>query len=41
MLDETAERLGDRPWGVGVLGFAPEEIRAAQLEAVGRCGRQP
>ncbi|MFI0793750.1 beta-ketoacyl synthase N-terminal-like domain-containing protein, partial [Micromonospora rubida] len=34
MLTETAERLGDRPWGVGVLGFAPEELRAAQLEVV-------
>ncbi|SEG13092.1 Acyl transferase domain-containing protein [Thermomonospora echinospora] len=40
LLAETAERLGDRPWGVGVLGFAPPEIRAAQLAAV-RAARPP
>ncbi|WP_238438179.1 type I polyketide synthase, partial [Frankia nepalensis] len=34
LLAETAELLGDAPWGVGVLGFAPAEVRAAQLEAV-------
>ncbi|MGO4429776.1 hypothetical protein AB4Z54_66290, partial [Streptomyces sp. MCAF7] len=34
MLVEAAEALEGRPWGVGVLGFAPEEIRQAQLEAV-------
>ncbi|MCY0925397.1 SDR family NAD(P)-dependent oxidoreductase [Streptomyces sp. H27-H1] len=34
LLAETAERLGDRPWGVGLLGFAPAELRAEQLEAV-------
>ncbi|MEV8512188.1 SDR family NAD(P)-dependent oxidoreductase [Dactylosporangium sp. NPDC051484] len=34
MLRETAQRLGERPWGVGVLGFAPEDVRAAQLAAV-------
>ncbi|WP_117671960.1 type I polyketide synthase, partial [Micromonospora sp. MW-13] len=34
MLTETAGLLGDRPWGVGVLGFAPEELRAAQLEVI-------
>lgn len=34
LLTETAARLGDRPWGVGVLGFAPEELRAAQLEVI-------
>ncbi|WP_329270929.1 SDR family NAD(P)-dependent oxidoreductase [Streptomyces sp. NBC_01451] len=35
MLAETREAVGDdRPWGVGVLGFAPEELRNAQLEAV-------
>ncbi|MER7274886.1 SDR family NAD(P)-dependent oxidoreductase [Dactylosporangium sp. NPDC000244] len=34
MLREAAQRLGRRPWGVGVLGFAPEEVRAAQLAAV-------
>ncbi|MEO3747648.1 SDR family oxidoreductase [Plantactinospora sp. B5E13] len=34
ILTETAARLGDRPWGVGVLGFAPEDLRAAQLEVI-------
>ncbi|GAA1573701.1 hypothetical protein GCM10009678_65410 [Actinomadura kijaniata] len=34
LLTETADRLGDRPWGVGVLGFAPPELREEQLAAV-------
>ncbi|MER5429966.1 SDR family oxidoreductase [Streptomyces sp. NPDC002588] len=34
MLAETREAVAGRPWGVGVLGFAPEDLRAAQLEAV-------
>ncbi|GAA3732370.1 hypothetical protein GCM10022225_13000 [Plantactinospora mayteni] len=34
MLREAARALGERPWGVGVLGFVPEEVRAAQLAAV-------
>jgi acyl transferase domain-containing protein/NAD(P)H-dependent flavin oxidoreductase YrpB (nitropropane dioxygenase family)/acyl carrier protein len=34
LLTEAAELLGDRPWGVGILGFAPEEVRTAQLEAI-------
>ena len=34
MLREAARALDGRPWGVGVLGFAPEEVRAAQLAAV-------
>ncbi|WP_281190171.1 type I polyketide synthase [Micromonospora inyonensis] len=34
MLREAVQTLGDRPWGVGILGFAPEEVRAAQLAAV-------
>jgi acyl transferase domain-containing protein/NAD(P)H-dependent flavin oxidoreductase YrpB (nitropropane dioxygenase family)/NADP-dependent 3-hydroxy acid dehydrogenase YdfG len=34
LLTETAERLGDRPWGVGVLGFVPADLRAEQLEVV-------
>ncbi|MEU6081379.1 SDR family oxidoreductase [Streptomyces sp. NPDC047108] len=34
LLEETRERLGERPWGVGVLGFAPDRIRSAQLEIV-------
>ncbi|MGW3171824.1 SDR family NAD(P)-dependent oxidoreductase [Streptomyces sp. NPDC001153] len=34
MLTEARAVLDGRPWGVGVLGFAPEEIRNAQLNAV-------
>jgi len=34
MLRDAAGAVGERPWGVGVLGFAPEELRTAQLEAV-------
>lgn len=34
MLTETRAALGDRPWGVGVLGFAAEETRAAQLAVI-------
>ncbi|MFJ5985719.1 SDR family oxidoreductase [Lentzea sp. NPDC092896] len=34
LLEHTAEKLGDRPWGVGLLGFAPPELRARQMEAV-------
>ncbi|MFG3254869.1 SDR family NAD(P)-dependent oxidoreductase [Streptomyces sp. NPDC048172] len=34
VLEETRERLGDAPWGVGVLGFAAEEVKAAQLEVI-------
>ncbi|MEU9020006.1 SDR family NAD(P)-dependent oxidoreductase [Actinomadura sp. NPDC048394] len=34
LLRETADRLAGRPWGVGVLGFAPPEVREAQLAAV-------
>ncbi|MER6534943.1 SDR family NAD(P)-dependent oxidoreductase [Streptomyces sp900105755] len=34
MLTEAKAALDGRPWGVGVLGFAPEALRNAQLEAV-------
>ncbi|MEU2713077.1 SDR family NAD(P)-dependent oxidoreductase [Streptomyces sp. NPDC007205] len=34
MLTEARAVLDGRPWGVGVLGFAPEGIRNAQLDAV-------
>jgi acyl transferase domain-containing protein/NAD(P)H-dependent flavin oxidoreductase YrpB (nitropropane dioxygenase family) len=30
MLTETAAALRGRPWGAGLLGFAPEELREAQ-----------
>jgi acyl transferase domain-containing protein/NAD(P)H-dependent flavin oxidoreductase YrpB (nitropropane dioxygenase family) len=31
LLRETQQLLGDRPWGVGILGFVPPEIREQQL----------
>lgn len=34
VLEQTRAALGERPWGVGVLGFAPEDVRTAQLDAV-------
>jgi acyl transferase domain-containing protein/NAD(P)H-dependent flavin oxidoreductase YrpB (nitropropane dioxygenase family)/acyl carrier protein len=34
ILDDARAALNGRPWGVGLLGFVPEELRAAQLAAV-------
>ena len=34
LLEETRLLLGARPWGVGILGFVPEDLRAEQLELV-------
>ncbi|WP_321813952.1 MULTISPECIES: SDR family NAD(P)-dependent oxidoreductase [unclassified Paraburkholderia] len=34
VLERTAEHIGARPWGVGILGFLPLEMRQAQLEVV-------
>lgn len=34
LLTKTKELLGDQPWGVGILGFMPLELRQAQLEVV-------
>jgi acyl transferase domain-containing protein/NAD(P)H-dependent flavin oxidoreductase YrpB (nitropropane dioxygenase family) len=34
LLAETARRLPDRPWGVGILGFAEPVVRDAQLAEV-------
>jgi acyl transferase domain-containing protein/NAD(P)H-dependent flavin oxidoreductase YrpB (nitropropane dioxygenase family) len=34
MLRDAAAELGDRPWGVGILGFVPDELRAAQIEVI-------
>ncbi|HWE69677.1 MAG TPA: SDR family NAD(P)-dependent oxidoreductase [Acidimicrobiales bacterium] len=36
LLEETARLLGDRPWGVGILGFVPPELREEQLAVVQR-----
>jgi acyl transferase domain-containing protein/NAD(P)H-dependent flavin oxidoreductase YrpB (nitropropane dioxygenase family) len=40
LLARTAELVGERSWGVGVLGFVPAELRAEQLEVV-RAHRPP
>ncbi len=34
LLTETSRTLGARPWGVGILGFVPAELRKAQLAEV-------
>ncbi|MGJ0509385.1 MAG: SDR family NAD(P)-dependent oxidoreductase [Methylocystis sp.] len=34
LLNDTHALLGKRPWGVGVLGFVPLELRREQLEAI-------
>jgi len=34
LLERTKDLLGDRPWGVGILGFVPAELREEQLEAI-------
>jgi acyl transferase domain-containing protein/NAD(P)H-dependent flavin oxidoreductase YrpB (nitropropane dioxygenase family)/NAD(P)-dependent dehydrogenase (short-subunit alcohol dehydrogenase family) len=34
LLEETRKALGDKPWGVGILGFVPLELRAEQLKVI-------
>ena len=34
LLAETADRLGGRPWGVGLLGFVDPALRAEQVAAI-------
>ena len=34
LLNRTQALLGDRPWGVGLLGFAPKSLRDEQIEAI-------
>jgi acyl transferase domain-containing protein/NAD(P)H-dependent flavin oxidoreductase YrpB (nitropropane dioxygenase family)/NAD(P)-dependent dehydrogenase (short-subunit alcohol dehydrogenase family) len=34
LLRDTRDRLGAKPWGVGILGFVPAEIRKEQLAAI-------
>ncbi|WP_029349950.1 type I polyketide synthase [Bosea sp. 117] len=36
LLAETAERLHGKPWGVGLLGFAPAELIAGQMAVARR-----
>lgn len=34
LLVRTSTLLGERPWGVGILGFVPDDLREAQLAAI-------
>jgi NAD(P)H-dependent flavin oxidoreductase YrpB (nitropropane dioxygenase family) len=34
LLQETRALLGERTWGVGILGFVPPEIRQEQIQAI-------
>ncbi|MFK8910921.1 beta-ketoacyl synthase N-terminal-like domain-containing protein, partial [Streptomyces sp. YS-3] len=34
LLERTRDELGERPWGVGILGFTDSRLRAEQLAAV-------
>lgn len=34
LLEETTKTLGDRPWGVGILGFVPQALRQEQMEVI-------
>jgi len=34
LLEQTAALMGNRPWGVGILAFVPQDLRAEQLQAV-------
>ena len=34
LLDQTRAALGTLPWGVGILGFVPDDLRAEQLDLV-------
>lgn len=34
LLKNTQERMGSLPWGVGILGFVPVDLRKEQIEAI-------
>lgn len=36
LLAETKESLGTMPWGVGILGFVPQQLRQEQMEVIER-----
>jgi acyl transferase domain-containing protein/NAD(P)-dependent dehydrogenase (short-subunit alcohol dehydrogenase family)/NAD(P)H-dependent flavin oxidoreductase YrpB (nitropropane dioxygenase family) len=36
LLEETRDRLAGQPWGVGILGFVPPDVREEQLAEVRR-----
>ncbi len=37
MLEQTRDRIGDRPWGVGMLGFVPHALREEQCAEIWKC----
>jgi len=37
LLEETERKLGSTPWGIGVLGFLPRELREEQLREARKC----
>lgn len=36
LVAKTKQLLGDKPWGVGVLGFVPQELRQEQFAVINR-----
>ena len=34
LLEETQQLLGERPWGVGILGFVPLDLRKEQMQVI-------
>jgi len=34
LLQEAKEKIGEKPWGAGILGFVPPELQKEQLEAI-------
>ncbi len=36
LLEEAQRRLGSLPWGVGILGFVPPELRQEQMDVVSK-----
>ncbi|SEQ56694.1 polyketide-type polyunsaturated fatty acid synthase PfaA, partial [Solimonas aquatica] len=37
MLEKTRELAGDKPWGVGLLGFIPQALREEQCAEIWKC----
>ena len=36
LVSDTKEKLGALPWGVGILGFVPQQLRQEQLEVISK-----
>ncbi|WP_348675642.1 beta-ketoacyl synthase N-terminal-like domain-containing protein, partial [uncultured Abyssibacter sp.] len=37
LLEETRDSIGEKPWGIGLLGFVPQKLREEQIKAVLAC----